>query len=884
MGEVFLARTLNSDALVAIKVLRSQKDPEQVQRFLRECEIMSRLKHPNIIPLHEYGVGEVGPYLVMPFIEGRTLDERPKLPNSVEFMLQVGDALQAIHDLRLVHRDVKPANIMVGADGSPMLIDFGVVLDADQSKLTQTGGMVGTLSYMAPELLMGKRATAAADWYAWGVTAYHLFEGTVPFITGDLMAAAHVGVLRPPLLNELRAFPGLAEGVLRCLTFDPGQRPSRCQELRDLVRESSGARVSLQERPDGFFRCLPPRLPGPRDPTANRFYRRGIECAEAGDEEGAREALKRSLGHQNHSPDAWIELGLLLTRLGRWLEGLEVLEQALKRDPLNPEALRCHGLCLERLGRGAEGVQSFRKFLEHTSSDLEVTRQEVIARIKAFEEGETLSGQTEAGALVSTFQGLIAEKGAWPIPVEKPTSMRKSEPQQAPPATHIEPEKSSPTSTKRGIGALVPDQAKPRTLPPVPGKTPRCDPPHWASSEGSEADRTYLEGVELLRVSDPGGAEEAFRKAFARDPRHLPACRELGFLLTDQNRFSEALRPLDEASSLDSEDYEVARFRGIVLERLERGEAAELAFQHFLDRVPGYAARARAHAEKRLEDLKRTRLRGDSPTGRGPTPPPSRVIEHPSVPEAPPFPWSRLLVFVGFLMVLGLSLRHLLDEGSEEYLWANRSLSVSLRFATAAQQTLEKSNPGDPMIGALQHAVRRAVGRKERRISLPHGDLRNLFVFLGERGDRESIRTLWHALDQTVEEVALEAVDAMARSDSQESVRHLQRLIRERRHSPEALEVRAALDHLSRSQHEEGRVALVYLFSQAAVERRQSAVSEVYYGRVLDAILARDPAIMRIVVREVREKREKEQSPRASQIVTALKSLEGHLFPETTSE
>lgn len=887
MGDVFLARSLQGDELVAIKVMRSMKDPDQVKRFLRECETLSRLEHPYIIGLHEYGAGQGGPYMVMPFVEGRTLADGPAPPDPQEFMARVAEALQSIHDLRLVHRDVKPANLMMDAAGNPRLIDFGVVLDQDQTKLTSTGGMIGTLSYMAPELLMGQKASPAADWYAWGVTAYQIVEGTVPFITGDLMAAAHTGVLRPPRLEALLAMPGLAEAVLRCLSFTPSQRPAHAREIREIYSHATGGR--LQQPPvEDFGRCLPPRQPGPRDPGAARHYRAGLQRDQAGDLPGAREAFKRAAGSAPEEPAVWIELGVVLTRMARWDEALDALDQALRRDPRDLEALRCQGLCLERVGRGASAVESFRRFLALAPPEMEQRRQEAVARIKAFEEGDTLSGNLDVSALVDTWKGLLPEERRRelereptlagepaPLGAELVQAARERRGAPAPPAgsdpVRMVPGPGSPPPEPRSLSPETDREPEPARAEAIPANTPRCDPPLAVPEPGSESDQAYREALAALREGDQQRGEDALRRAFARDPRHLPACRELGILLTDQGRFLEAVRPLEEAVRLDEADYEALRFQGICLERLNRPEEAELSYRSFLESAPRPVARARAHVEKRLQELAVVRR---SPRQEPPTSGGVQLLDE--VPERPraPVSWSRLLMAAVFLSVVGVALRSLFLETSATYVRATRPLSVPLPFASAAKRKLERMNLDQSLSGVLRESIRSAVGRNQQRASLDREDFLAVLSHLAENPDRESVRALWLAMDQSVEEVALAALEAMARKDGEEGVRHLGRLISERRLQPESVVVRRALDALSRSQNPETPTLLVLLWVQAHSERRQSAVTEVFYGRVRDVLLVRDPGPLQESIEGLRQRRVSTAGRRAKQVAVSLEALE----------
>lgn len=218
---------------VAIKTC-TWDDPDFRQRFVQEAEIAARLQHPNIVTVHDFGEHEGEPYLVQEFLEGEDLDdliergEAGDLRTRLSYLRQVAAGLGHAHAHGIVHRDVKPSNVRVGADGSVHIMDFGIakLLGAERG-LTQTGVSVGTAGYMSPEQLEGLEVDARADIFSFGVLAYELVGGERPF-RGDTVSSLFYQIVHqePAPLRELAPDcpPELARLIHRCLEKDPTAR------------------------------------------------------------------------------------------------------------------------------------------------------------------------------------------------------------------------------------------------------------------------------------------------------------------------------------------------------------------------------------------------------------------------------------------------------------------------------------------------------------------------------------------------------------------------------------------------------------------------------------------------------------------------------------
>ncbi|MTI84590.1 MAG: Stk1 family PASTA domain-containing Ser/Thr kinase [Firmicutes bacterium] len=212
MAVVYKGRDTFLNRMVTVKVLRSEyaSDEAFVARFRREAQAVARLSHPNIVNIHDVGTEDEIHYLVMEFVDGRNLktvirNEAPISPKrAVAIIRQICDALQHAHNNNIVHRDVKPHNILITADGRAKLTDFGIAREASAATLTYTDTVVGSVHYLSPEQARGEVAGIGSDIYSLGVVAFELFSGKLPF-EGDTpigVAMKHVQE-DPPDLKEI---------------------------------------------------------------------------------------------------------------------------------------------------------------------------------------------------------------------------------------------------------------------------------------------------------------------------------------------------------------------------------------------------------------------------------------------------------------------------------------------------------------------------------------------------------------------------------------------------------------------------------------------------------------------------------------------------------
>ena len=245
MGIVF--RAIREDGkVVALKVLKPGlvADASAARRFAREARAAAEVDHPHLIGLIDTGdVDGVG-YLAMRYVPGRSLDDRIRdhgplpLEDTTRIVAEIASALDALHAAELVHRDVKPSNILLDAERGALLTDFGLAKRRDYSALTAPGQMLGTLDYIAPEMLRGAEPGPSADLYALGCVVYECLAGTPPFGGRSMfeVGMAHLGdVPADPCAERDDAPPELSQRVLAALAKEPAARPPTATAYADML-------------------------------------------------------------------------------------------------------------------------------------------------------------------------------------------------------------------------------------------------------------------------------------------------------------------------------------------------------------------------------------------------------------------------------------------------------------------------------------------------------------------------------------------------------------------------------------------------------------------------------------------------------------------------
>ena len=230
-AEVYLGEHVYLGTHAALKVLIGPLDEHEAGAFQREARLLAGLVHPHIVRVLDFGIQDGIPFLVLDYAPGGSLrklhpkGEQLPLATVIEYVRHIASALQSAHNQHLIHRDVKPENILLGRDGQVLLSDFGIAVLTQSMRNTQTQQIVGTPTYMAPEQLQG-RACQASDQYALGILAYEWLCGRPPFVGSSTeIAAQHCLASPPPLRGRMASLPPRVEQViLRALAKDPVAR------------------------------------------------------------------------------------------------------------------------------------------------------------------------------------------------------------------------------------------------------------------------------------------------------------------------------------------------------------------------------------------------------------------------------------------------------------------------------------------------------------------------------------------------------------------------------------------------------------------------------------------------------------------------------------
>ena len=241
MGEVYRALQKGLNRPVAIKVLAPHlaNNPKIVQRFQREAKLAAQLNHPNLVQIHDVGTFEEYHYIVMEYVDGTPLQQKvPKnsglpLQIAVEYLRESVKGLRSLHDKEIIHRDIKPDNIMISSDGQVKLTDFGLAKSEEGGNdyLTKCGAIIGTPYYMSPEQCIGKTATKMSDIYSLGITFYYMLKGQVPY-TGETtleIITEHINNPSPDLEGDLS--PKLNKIYQKMVAENPEKRYTSTSEL-----------------------------------------------------------------------------------------------------------------------------------------------------------------------------------------------------------------------------------------------------------------------------------------------------------------------------------------------------------------------------------------------------------------------------------------------------------------------------------------------------------------------------------------------------------------------------------------------------------------------------------------------------------------------------
>ena len=264
MANVYLANDTILDRKVAIKVLRGDlsNDEKFIRRFQREALSVSNLSHPNIVEVYDVGEEDGQYYIVMEYIEGKTLKQLLKkretltLPEVIDIMLQLTDGLAHAHESYIIHRDIKPQNIMILDNGLVKITDFGIAMALNATQLTQTNSVMGSVHYLPPEQANGKSATVKSDIYSLGILMYELITGSVPF-KGDNaveIALKHMKEKIPSIRKQNPTIPQSVENiVIKATAKNPRNRYDSVKEMHndlEVCMEKENAKKVTFEYPE----------------------------------------------------------------------------------------------------------------------------------------------------------------------------------------------------------------------------------------------------------------------------------------------------------------------------------------------------------------------------------------------------------------------------------------------------------------------------------------------------------------------------------------------------------------------------------------------------------------------------------------------------------
>lgn len=313
-GVVYRCRDKTLGRVVAVKMLIGEDlDPRTLEEFIDEGRKLATLSHPNVVHVYRAGTHQDRPYLVMEYVRGQTLRQllgQTALPlnRALEIMAQVASGLSAIHHAGVVHRDLSSNNVMVANDGTAKILDLGLARFADRTlTASATNYIVGTVQYIAPEVVEGRRATPPADVFSYGVMLYEMTGGQNPFAADNPRAILYNITSREPTpLDDLT--PGLPRRLIRfvesCLAKNPADRPTDIGDAAEMIAECLPEISSSQEIAPIITRSVTPKR---SSGSANPYHNRSM-IRHPGEFFGRARELRRIYSRLNASPPGCISV------------------------------------------------------------------------------------------------------------------------------------------------------------------------------------------------------------------------------------------------------------------------------------------------------------------------------------------------------------------------------------------------------------------------------------------------------------------------------------------------------------------------------------------------------------------------------------------------
>src|SRR5215472_15186684 len=273
MGIVYRAYHAQLERSCAVKVLQGlATDGDSSARFRREAQAIAHMRHPNVLNVFDFGEFEGTPYMIVEFVDGGSLAARLRQgpvdqSSAFRYLHGIGAALDYAHSLGIVHRDVKPANVLLGAEDTPILADFGLVkLMQSSSIVSMTGVTTGTPAYMAPEQVSGKQVGPAADRYSFAVMAYEMLTGSFPYSEDGVLEVLYAHVHNEPITASTinPALSARTDAVLlRGLAKDPLKRWDSCSDFVTALEQTLRTSPPATERTV----VIAPPTPAPAEPV-----------------------------------------------------------------------------------------------------------------------------------------------------------------------------------------------------------------------------------------------------------------------------------------------------------------------------------------------------------------------------------------------------------------------------------------------------------------------------------------------------------------------------------------------------------------------------------------------------------------------------------------
>jgi hypothetical protein len=281
MSTVYLARDETLDRPVAVKVMHREmsEQPDQLQRFRQEARAVAKLSHPNVVAVIDAGEDGGHPYIVFEYVEGETLKQRISrigaldVQEAVAYTIEVARGVCTAHERNMIHRDIKPQNVLIDPDGRAKVTDFGIARQLEQDGVTATGRVLGTTDYVAPEQAMGRPVDPRSDVYSLGVMLYEMLTGDVPFHADSQVGVAmkHVNEELP---NVQRRRPEISAAVATVVegatAKDPAERYQTLEAMIDDLQTALEVEASRAGRTTGEATSVLEAVPPPRRKLAGR--------------------------------------------------------------------------------------------------------------------------------------------------------------------------------------------------------------------------------------------------------------------------------------------------------------------------------------------------------------------------------------------------------------------------------------------------------------------------------------------------------------------------------------------------------------------------------------------------------------------------------------